>query len=215
MIKAIIFDLQGTLVENGVYPSPVKQVRFILEIRQNFHEYVPEFEKVFMTQKHENLSDAFKIVASTFGVNPPDFAIEKLVGIWNKNKLLSKLFPESIEVLKDLKKRHKLVLVANIDCFSKDIIEKYALDKYFDHIFLSCDTGLLKNDAKLFPQVLEKLGIEPTEALMIGDSMESDIKSAQAAGINAILVDRNNRMSFDNRVSNLISIKDYIDTLEE
>jgi HAD superfamily hydrolase (TIGR01493 family) len=210
MVKAIIFDLQGTLVENGVYPSPVKQVRYILGIMQSFHEYVPEFEKVFMTKCYDSLSEGFKEVAAHFDLEPPEYVIEKLVGVWNKNKLLSKVFPETIDVLTELKKDHKLILVANIDCFSKDIIEKYSLGQYFDHIFLSCDTGFLKTDPRLFEMVLEKSGLDKKDALMVGDSMESDIKSAEEAGITAVLVDRNNRMAYGRRISNLIGIKDYL-----
>ena len=49
---------------------------------------------------------------------------------------------------------------------------------------------------------------------MVGDSMESDIKSAEQAGIDAILVDRNNRMTYDRKVPNLLGLKDYIDSGE-
>jgi FMN phosphatase YigB (HAD superfamily) len=214
MAKAIIFDLQGTLVENGIYPSPIKQVRYILGIMQSFHEYVPVFEKIFMTKKFDSLSEGFKEVAEHFELEPPEYVIEKLVGVWNKNKLLSKVFPEAIEILSELKKSHKLILVANIDCFGKDIIEKYSLDKYFDQVFLSCDTGLLKTDPELFEMVIEKSGFDKKDLIMVGDSMESDIKSAEQAGIDAILVDRNNRMTYDKKVPNLLGLKDYIDSGE-
>jgi HAD superfamily hydrolase (TIGR01493 family) len=211
MVKAIIFDLQGTLVENGVYPSPVKQVRYILGIDLRFHEYVPEFEKIFMTRCFDSLSEGFKAVAVHFDLEPPDYVIEKLVGVWNKNKLLSKPFPEAIDVLTELKKDYKLILVSNIDCFSKDIIEKYSLQNYFDQIFLSCDTGFLKTNPKLFELVLEKSGLEKQDVVMVGDSMESDIRSAEEAGISAILVDRNNRMIYSNKISGLHGIKDYLE----
>ena len=44
-----------------------------------------------MTKPYDNLSQAFLAVADFFKLRAPDFVIEKLVGIWNKNKLLSKL----------------------------------------------------------------------------------------------------------------------------
>ena len=100
--------------------------------------------------------------------------------------------------------------MANIDCFAKDIVEKYSLDQYFDHIFLSCDTGMLKTDKAFFPMIIEKLGMAADDLVMVGDSMESDIRSAQTAGIKCVLVDRNNRMSYENRISNLSGLKDYL-----
>jgi len=210
MVKLIIFDLQGTLVENGIYPSPVKQLRFIFNIRQSFHDYITVFEKVFMTKKYDSLSQGFHVVAEQFHVSPPDFVIEKLVGIWNKNKLLSKPFPETIEVLTELKKEYKLVLIANIDCFSKDVLEKYALNEYFDEIFLSCDVGMLKTDKGYFEMILKKMGVDKEDAIVVGDSTESDIKSSQAAGINAVLVDRNNRMMYENKIANLKELKKHL-----
>jgi FMN phosphatase YigB (HAD superfamily) len=215
MVKAILFDLQGTLLENGIYPSPVKQARYILGIRQGFHEYVPLFERAFMTQKFENLTEGFKSVCESFQVYPPDFVLEKLVGVWNKNKLLSKLFPETLEVLKDLKKKYKLVLIANIDCFTKEVIDKYALAQYFDEIFLSCDTGMLKTDKDFFDVVLKKLDMDKEDVLVVGDSIESDIRSADTYGVPCILIDRNNRMEFDNKISTLLGVRDYAESLEK
>ena len=93
-MKAIIFDLQGTLIENGIFPSPVKQVRFILGIRQEFHDYVPLFETTLMTTPHTSLAEGFKSVADAFNVKITPELTERLIGMWNKNKLLSKLLYE-------------------------------------------------------------------------------------------------------------------------
>jgi FMN phosphatase YigB (HAD superfamily) len=42
--------------------------------------------------------------------------------------------------------------------------------------------------------VLERLGVEPQEAAMVGDSIEDDIEGAHAAGIErALLLDREDR----------------------
>ena len=47
MVKAIIFDFWGTLVENGVW-SPIKQVKQILDIDVPFSEYVVRMEKAMI-----------------------------------------------------------------------------------------------------------------------------------------------------------------------
>jgi FMN phosphatase YigB (HAD superfamily) len=41
--------------------------------------------------------------------------------------------------------------------------------------------------------VLERLGVEPDEAAMVGDSPEDDIEGALALGMRAFLLDRENR----------------------
>lgn len=213
-MKAIIFDLQGTLVENGVFPSPIKQVKYVLGVRDTFHDYVPVFESIFMTRKFASLADAFKEVATGFDVQIDDLMIERLVGIWNKNKLLSKLYLDTIDVLKDLKKDYKLILIANIDCFSRDVIEKFHLEEYFDKIFFSYETGILKNDERFYVNILEQTGLDHKEVIAVGDSVESDMKSALNAGIKCVLIDRNNRMDFDTKISRLADLRESIEKLQ-
>jgi len=204
MVHAIIFDLQGTLIENGIHPSPIKQVKNILRINEDFHEYVVRFEKIFMTRKHENLTEAFKAVAKEFGVNPPEFVYEKLVGLWNKNKLLSTLFQETLDVLDSLKS-HKLILVANIDCFSKEVIEKFNLEEYFEKIYLSFEQGKLKNE--IYNDIASEFD---NDIVIVGDSIESDMKPAELIGVKSILVDRNSRMEYPNKISDLYGLKELI-----
>ena len=214
MVKLLLFDMQGTVIENGIYPSPIKQVKFLLGIRQGFHDYVPEFEKVFMIKNFDTLTQAFHAVAEHFNVSVPEFQMEKLVGVWNKNKLLSKPFPESFEVLKDLKNDYKLALLANLDSFSKDIVQKYSLGDYFDNIYLSCDTGMLKSDTGLFDKIVSDTGIAREDMLMIGDSVESDMKSAENAGILSVLLDRRNRMVYEPKIASLTELKRHLAKLD-
>lgn len=213
-MKAIIFDLQGTLIENGVFPSPTKQVRFILQIRKDFHEYVPLFESTFMTTTHTSLAEGFKSVAEAFNVKITPELTERLIGMWNKNKLLSKPFQETIPVLEDLKKDYILVLVANIDCFTKDIITKFNLQNYFNHIYLSCDTGMLKSNPEFFKNVLKDLELKPEEVVMIGDSKESDMKPSSKNGIRAILLDRMNRQEYPEKIHSLSELRKVLDGMK-
>ena len=67
MVKAILFDFWGTLVENGVH-SPIKQVKNILNIRLPFSEYVIRMEKAMMTQEFSSLKDAFIAVGKEFNI---------------------------------------------------------------------------------------------------------------------------------------------------
>jgi len=211
MVKAIIFDLQGTLVENGVYPSPLRQVKNILRIEAPFSDFVMRFEKVLMIEKHLSLTEAFSSVCEEFHMQPKDYLLEKMVGLWNKNKLLSQLYPDTLEVLTELKSEYKLVLVANIDCFSKDVIDKFQLGKYFDLMMLSCDTGLLKNDKKFYNVILDKLGLDAEDVLMIGDSIESDLDTAKASGIRGVLIDRHNKREYAPKMITLTELKQYLE----
>jgi len=61
------------------------------------------------------------------------------------------------------------------------------LDKIFDAIFISENVGAEKPDKAFFDHVFEKLGItDKSEALIIGDSLTSDIKGGINAGIDTL-----------------------------
>jgi HAD superfamily hydrolase (TIGR01493 family) len=211
--KAVLFDFWGTIIENGVFPSPVKQAKFILRLRVPFVDYIQKFENAFMTQRFENLSDGFQNVVKAFNTNAPPFVIEKLVGMWNKNTLLAKPFDDTIEAIKELKaKGVKVCIVANTDPFSvNQVLDKFELRDLFDEIFLSYEEGMLKTDPQLFEVICARLGLNKEDLIMVGDSMQSDIKAAQNAEIMPILIDRRNKRDFDNKVKNLFEIKNFLD----
>ncbi len=206
--KAILFDFWGTLVDNGVYPSPIRQAQQILRIRLPFSDYVIQFEREFMTKKFPNLSDGFTYVAQSFNIRPRDYQIENLVGLWNKNRILAKPYPETIKILEELKKDFKIALISNTDAFTVEpILEKYNLSQYFDTLVFSYNVGKLKSDPEFYPAALSALNVDKSEAVVVGDSIETDILGAEKAGIRAILVDRRNTRIYKEKVADLSELR--------
>jgi putative hydrolase of the HAD superfamily len=211
MIKAILFDTWGTLIEAGVFPSPIKQVKYILRIDMPFNEYITKFEASFMLKKFSNLREAVEHTCKDFGVEPKPFIVERVIGMWNKNMLLAKPFPDTIPILEKLKKNYKLALVANTDPFSVEpVLEKYDLRKFFDVIACSYEVGHLKTDPEMFSYVLRKMHVKKNEVLMVGDSLQSDIQGAENAGIKAILLDRNNRQEHKDKITGLEELEKHL-----
>jgi HAD superfamily hydrolase (TIGR01549 family) len=208
MVKAIFFDLWGTLLENGVYPSPVKQVKYIMRIKEPFEEYILRFEKVFMTQTFENLTQGFEAVAKEFQIDIKKYQIEQLVGLWNKKNLLATPYPETIKVLQELKGKYKLVLISNTDCFSAEpVLEKFKMNELFDHLIFSYKEGSLKTDKDLFSVGLAKLKLKTKDVVMVGDSVASDMRGAENAGIKGILIDRRNRQDYPTKIVSLDQVE--------
>lgn len=212
MVKAIIFDLWGTVVETGVVPSPSRQVKYFLRVQQSFPDFIVAFEHSFMTGKFNSLKEAFEHVVKDFNLRIPDFVYEKLVGTWNKNAILSKLYPETLEVLQDLRsKGYKLYLLSNTDQFSfEQVNEKFKLNELFDKVYPSYETGLLKANPDAYKQILKENGLKENDVIMVGDSLDSDVKSAEKAGIKGILVDRNNTREAEFKITNLTQIESML-----
>jgi len=144
-------------------------------------------------------------------IEPKQEVIDNLVGMWNKNTLLAKPYPETLDVLKKLKKEYKLALISNTDQFSVEpVLEKFKLNEYFDEIALSYELGMLKTNPKMFKHVLSKLKLKKEDVIMVGDSMETDIKGANNAGIKPILVDRRNMREYGDKIVNLKEIDRFL-----
>ena len=211
MVKAVIFDFWGTIVENGTF-SPLRQSWSILRVRMRFSEFVQKFEDVFMTEKFADQNAAFNKVFEEFSLQPKQFVIDKLIGVWNKNRLLAKPFSEAVKVLDELKKKKiKIALISNADCFSVEpLLEKFDLAKYFDSVHLSYTKGYLKTNPKSFEAILKELKLKPEDVLMVGDSLQTEIEGAKKAGIKPILLDRRGRRDYPEKIADLTGLKEFL-----
>ncbi|HWS49295.1 MAG TPA: HAD family phosphatase [Candidatus Methanoperedens sp.] len=93
-----------------------------------------------------------------------------------------------ISLVKELKE--KGLIVALLSNYSREggkrMREKEHLDKIFDPMLISAETGLAKPHPEAFYDLLKKLNLKPSEVLFIDDA-RINIKSAQKIGINTIL----------------------------
>ena len=211
MVRVILFDLWGTLVENGTW-SPVKQIKNILRINLPFPEYIVRMEQAMMTSKFDDLRDAFKSVCHEFEKPCNDKQLDELVGMWNKAWMLAHPYDETKEVLEKLKEKYHLVLVSNTDNFSiNNVLEKFAMKEMFDKIYFSYEVGLIKTNKNFFKHVLNDLNIQVKNCVMVGDSIQSDIMAAKKIGMKAILIDRKNNRDLHPKIKNLRELEKVLE----
>jgi FMN phosphatase YigB (HAD superfamily) len=70
--------------------------------------------------------------------------------------------------------------------FRADLAEQ-GIGGRVDAVVLSCEVGVRKPDARFFAAVAEALGVDPHEALFVGDSVRDDVRGAAAAGMQTCL----------------------------
>lgn len=101
------------------------------------------------------------------------------------------LFPETLEVLDALRARGvRTAIVSNWSARLAKHLDDLDLTRRFDAVLISAVEGLEKPDRALFARALERLGVEPGEAIHVGDHPVKDVEGARAAGLRALLVDR-------------------------
>jgi putative hydrolase of the HAD superfamily len=97
------------------------------------------------------------------------------------------LFPHAHETLQYLQSKYALHLISNGFKESQDIkMNNTGIGKYFQHIIISEIVGVNKPDKAIFEHALNLAGAKKAESVMIGDSIEADIRGAMNFGIDAI-----------------------------
>lgn len=84
----------------------------------------------------------------------------------------------------------RLAVVSNWDVSLGDVLTVLGLSRWLDHVVTSAGAGAAKPDPAIFARALELLGLEPGEAIHVGDSPAHDARGARAAGIAPVLIDR-------------------------
>ena len=68
------------------------------------------------------------------------------------------------------------------------VLAALGLDRYLDFVLASGAVGVSKPNPAFFRIALERAGVEPAGALMVGDSLRADVQGAQAAGMDGVLL---------------------------
>jgi putative hydrolase of the HAD superfamily len=84
----------------------------------------------------------------------------------------------------------RLVCVSNWDYSLPDVLARVGLADELDGVVTSAAVGARKPDPRLFEAALEVAGCAADEALHVGDTPTEDVEGARAAGIRALLIDR-------------------------
>jgi HAD superfamily hydrolase (TIGR01549 family) len=81
-----------------------------------------------------------------------------------------------------------LALISNTSRNLGEFVSHHDID--VDAVITSHQHGKMKPHPTIFQSVLQRLEVEPHEALMVGDSLTDDIAGADALGISSVLLDR-------------------------
>ncbi|GAA2627055.1 HAD-IA family hydrolase [Streptomyces vastus] len=84
-------------------------------------------------------------------------------------------YPDTAEVLGALRERGVAVgVVSNIGWDLRPVFREHGLDPYVGAYVLSYEHGIQKPDPRLFATACDALGVDPRDALMVGDDRRAD-----------------------------------------
>ena len=101
------------------------------------------------------------------------------------------LVPGAVEVLANLRKAGvRLGLISNgSGPGQRRKVDRFGLGPLFDVILIEGEFGLGKPEPSVYSSALADLGVDPTDAWMVGDQLESDVAAPQRLGLRGIWVD--------------------------
>jgi putative hydrolase of the HAD superfamily len=124
------------------------------------------------------------------------------------------LFPDAHEVLTYLKSKYILHLISNGFKESTEIkIAGSNISHYFDQIIISETVGINKPDKAIFEHALNLANAVKDESIMIGDSIEADIRGALNFGMDAIYFNPMELPRPDDVPAQITSLKELMELL--
>jgi 2-haloalkanoic acid dehalogenase type II len=190
MIKLIICDLWNTLI-----PATIDFVRLASLARhegKSLSEFIERYECATQLKVYRNFDELKKDFFSAFNWESKEWLEKELQEIYSNRFDKIDFFPDVPRNLVELRDQgYKLALLSNTESLGVKLLErKLNLKDYFDLLEYSFEAKAIKPDSKAFEAVLSKLNFSPAEALMVGDSLRSDIAGAQKIGMHNCLINR-------------------------
>lgn len=215
MIKGLIFDLNGTVI-NILTDESNKDIYRVManllnyqgvylqadEVKKLFYEYNQKQRKQSLEEYPEFsvteiFSDIIENYGSEFTKELPQqklkFLPQFLAEAFRAAALFRlKLYPEVRETLDELKKQYRMAAVSDGQT-AWAVPEMYALGlgNDFELVLVSGDFGFRKPDLRMYQIALEKMDLLPEEVIFIGNDMYRDVWGAHQAGMKTIFFQSN------------------------
>ncbi|MBT4424935.1 HAD family hydrolase [Candidatus Bathyarchaeota archaeon] len=192
--KAVVFDLDGTLVESKIdYQKMGKQIKELLG-RKGMTEHIEDRRKAYQIIR-EGAESLLK-----FGLPPENLesTLIELDMIMNRIELdaLPTMTPKpnAVETIKTLHSEgYRLgICTRSHRVYADKTLEMYGLDSLFHAVVARDDTPHPKPDARQLLVTIEKVGATRENTLYIGDTT-TDLVTAENANVDFVGYWRNER----------------------
>ncbi len=214
MIKAISFDLDGTLADEAFD-------------RAVWHEEIPRL----YAEKHKmSLEQAKEKVYATYYI-ALDIEREKnwtdieywmnrfKLGDWKqlvarlKNKIF--VYSEVQAVLKEPQTHFPLIIVSNAhEKFLAVKLDAEGLKPYFTHVFSAPSTfGIARKNKEMFLAICKKLNLKPNEIIHVGDDHELDYVVPAEIGMHSFHLLRGRKRTGKHEITSLQELPEKIKEL--
>ena len=211
--EAVLFDLDDTLI-SWAHPTTSRE-DFYLPRVEKVHAYLsdagyvlpscPEFwnhlntaittmwGKAKKTWRITSLGRLLGQVFEDLGLETDELDVDQVLRVFDwAPRPGVELFPDTLPVLDTLRRQeYKIGLLTNsfVPMWMRDEeLRAYGLLEFFDARVSAADVGYLKPHPAIYHDLLERLDLQPEQAVFVGDRPSNDIAGANEVGLISVLI---------------------------
>nr|XP_057917998.1 N-acylneuraminate-9-phosphatase [Doryrhamphus excisus] len=205
VIKAILFDMDNTLIETNLASEfAIQKTHEILKSSlavvddDTVTSICDKFKHKLLHEKFDSAAgrsiDEVRVghweesIKETVDGSTPTLAAECYY-MWKNSRLQRlRLSPEICELLKRLRKRYKLLLLTNGNPQTqREKVEAVGCESFFDAVVIGGDYAEQKPFPSIFRLCFDLLQVEAQDCIMVGDSLSTDIQGGFSARVRATI----------------------------
>ena len=196
--RAILFDVDDTLLDfqtgnRNAVNQLMDELGYYDPDRYDQYEAINmkcwrELEAGLLTQNQLKLARFVRFFDRYPAPGDPGWAAERFVELLGRQSIL---LPYALETVAKIARKLPVAIVTNgITDIQRSRLALSPLKEYVTEVVISEKVGVSKPRPGIFEIALDRLGVKARDALMVGDGVNSDIRGANNAGIDACWVNR-------------------------
>lgn len=214
MLKALIFDLDQTLVDRSATFKlflTKQHARFSNELSSLSAKQFVEIALRFDNNGYAPKNEMYAQTCSEIGISSGEALFNDFLQNYGEEPIL---FKDTMAVLETLSKNYPLGLISNGRTKGQNLkIDKAGIRHFFKVIKISETENIKKPNPLIFERCLSDLGVKSEHAAYIGDHPEKDVIASQSIGMKGIWL-RNSHYSAPENADGIIhNLSDLIDLL--
>ena len=210
-LRAVLFDLGGTLMyeratwdavnarADDALTNYLREEGLELNLSTFPREFRNRLRKYFTQREQDLLETTYSFVLREvlkdkgYGDLPESIirnALDKLFTITQTNWVLEDDALPTLQKLETDGYRMGLISNAGDDQDVQQLARGFGIAKYFDFILTSAACSYRKPHRRIFELALSNWYFLPSEAVMVGDNLDADVRGAQGVGMFAVWISR-------------------------
>ncbi len=209
LIRAVTFDLWNTLIENRDYMDlRVSYLGNVLDkmgysfTRNNLTEaFASSLTYVYRVWENENHrfvpnNERLEHILRKLSAQLPENLKQDITTYFEEIALSDPplLIKGTKDILESLSSKYKMGIISDSGFTPARVLRKILMKNgvlgFFNTTVFSDETGFNKPHKSMFEKVLSNLFVKPSEALHVGDLLQTDIAGAKAFGMKAVWLNK-------------------------